>query len=147
MTEEAGRKYLIFTLPGHRYAVDLAQVAEVDEPPTLWPIPGAPPSYPGAMNFHGSIVAVMDLTAFVGLPAGRPAEKVIVLAPAIASLALLVERVEQIVPASRVRAGATDQAQDAPFSHHPLHLADGTSALLLDVDELVRAATEAMAAL
>jgi len=143
---EAGGKYLIFTLPGRRYAVDLAQVAEVDEPPTLWPIPGAPPSYPGAMNFHGSIVAVMDLAAFVGLPAGCPAEKVIVLAPTVASLALLVERVEQIVPASRVRAGAP-QEQDAAFSCHPLHLADGTSALLLDVDELVRAATEAMAAL
>jgi chemotaxis signal transduction protein len=55
------RKYLIFTLAGQRFALDLAQVAEVVEQPATWPIPLAPSCYRGAMNFHGTIVAVMDL--------------------------------------------------------------------------------------
>lgn len=145
MTEPGG-KYLVFTLPGRRYAVDLSQVAEVEEPPTLWPIPGAPPCYPGAMNFHGSIVAVMDLAAFLGLPGIRQPEKLIVLDPAAASLAFLVERVESIVPADQVQ--FSDQARPGAdgFSSGTLILPDGTTALLLDVAELVREATERIAA-
>ena len=65
---ETEHKYLIFSLQGSRYAFDLAQVAEVCEPLPTWPVPGAPPCYAGAMNFHGTIVAVMDLAAFLGLP-------------------------------------------------------------------------------
>lgn len=143
---EAHRTYLVFTLPGKRYAVDLAQVAEVEEPPTLWPIPGAPPCYPGAMNFHGSIVAVMDLAAFLGGPVAPRPEKVIVLDPAIASLALLVERVEYIIPASQARPVAMPPETPQRFSSQSLVLADGTAALLLDVPLLVREATEAIAA-
>lgn len=144
---KAGRRYLIFSLPGRRYAVDLAQVAEVEEPPTLWPIPNAPPCYPGAMNFHGSIVAVMDLAAFLGLGGDCRPEKVIVLDPAIASLALLVAHVEQIVPEGQVRFGVPAQAEGERFASRPLTLSDGTAALLLDGAELVREAAEALAAL
>jgi|SRR6185369_13695406 len=95
---ETGHKYLLFTLHGRRYALDLAQVAEVDDPPVTWPIPCAPACYPGAMNFHGDIVAVMDLAAFLGFPAIQRMEKVVVLDRNIAALAFLVERVERIVP-------------------------------------------------
>ncbi|HEX9080004.1 MAG TPA: chemotaxis protein CheW [Desulfuromonadaceae bacterium] len=143
----AGDRYLVFTLPGRRYAVDLAQVAEVEEPPTLWPIPGAPPCYPGAMNFHGSIVAVLNLSLFLGSPVAPRPEKVIVLDPAIASLALLVERVESIVPADRVRSDDREARQsEEPWSSGSILLPDGAAAVLLDVAELVREATERIAA-
>ncbi len=144
---EVGRKYLVFTLPGTRYAVDLAEVAEVEEPPALWPIPGAPSCYPGAMNFHGSIVAVMDLSAFLGRPVAPRLEKVIVLDPAIASLALLVERVESIVPADQVRYDDHQARQtEEPHSSGSLVLPGGVAAVLLDVVGLVREATERIAA-
>ena len=144
---DAGRKYLVFTLPGRRYAVDLAQVAEVEEPPALWPIPGAPACYPGAMNFHGSIVAVMNLAAFLGGPAPQRLEKVIVLDAAVASLALLVERVESIVPADQVRYdGHRARQAEERCSSGTLVLPDGATAVLFDVAELVREATERIAA-
>ena len=54
------------------------------------------------MNFHGSIVAVMDLATFMGLPEQGEAEKLIVLNGAIAALAFLVERVIRIVSADQV---------------------------------------------
>ena len=38
------------------------------QPPHTWPIPGSPLRYVGAMNFHDTIVAVMDMAAFLGLP-------------------------------------------------------------------------------
>ena len=144
---EAAQKYLVFTLPGRRYAVDLGQVAGVEEPPTLWPIPGAPPCYPGAMNFHGSIVAVMDMTAFLGYAGVCRPEKVIVLNPALASLALLVERVECVISADQVRCDGPQPSQVEEYcSSGRLVQPDETTAVLLDVAELIRKATEAIAA-
>lgn len=98
----ATRKYLIFTLQGGLYAFELSQVAEVCELQPLWPVPAAPSCYPGAMNFHGAIVAVMDLAAFMGLPEQSGPEKLIVLHGDIAALAFLVERVMRIVLAEQV---------------------------------------------
>ena len=94
-------KYLIFTLSGRRYAFDLAQVAEVVERPATCPIPLAPTCYHGAMNFHGTIVAVMDLAALLGLPGEHDAEHTIVLDARIAALAFSVETIIRITP--RVR--------------------------------------------
>ena len=37
--KNTGHKYLIFTLAGRRYALDLSQVAEVNEPPSQFDRP------------------------------------------------------------------------------------------------------------
>ncbi len=124
---DASRKYLVFTLAGRRFALDLAQVAEVEEQPVTWPIPMAPRCYNGAMSFHGTIVAVMDLAMFLDLVGNNGTEKVIVLDTRIASLAFLVERVIRIssVDQEDVREGA-----DGDFAIARLNLADGEATLL-----------------
>ena len=142
---EVERKYLIFALDRRRYALDLSEVAEVIEPPPTWPIPGAPPYYSGAMNFHGSIVAIMDLAAFLGLAALHGPEKVVVLHPGVGALAFLVERVERIVPADQVRLDNTASPPPERFSSGTLCLAEG-AALLLDAVAITRAAGEALQA-
>lgn len=141
---ETEHKYLIFTLQGRRYAFDLAQVAEVGEPLPTWPVPGAPPCYSGAMNFHGTIVAVMDLAAFLGLPGEHCLEKVVVLNTGIADLAFLVEQVERIVPADQVQCDNQVQQVDTGISSRTLTLANGV-ATLLDAGELAQEATERIA--
>ena len=141
---EAENKYLIFTLHGRRYAFDLAQVAEVDEPLPTWPIPGAPSCYSGAMNFHGTIVAVMDLAAFLGFSGEQRLEKVIVLNADIAALAFQVERVERIVSADQVQYGNQVQQVDTGISARTLTMANG-DAVLLDAAELAHEATERIA--
>lgn len=141
---EAEQKYLIFTLQGRRYAFDLAQVAEVGEPMPTWPVPGAPPCYSGAMNFHGTIVAVMDLAAFLGLPGVHCLEKVVVLNSGIAALAFLVEQVERIVPADQVQYDNQVQQVDSGISSRTLTLANG-DATLLDAAQLAQEATERIA--
>jgi purine-binding chemotaxis protein CheW len=98
---EAARKYLIFSLSGRRYAFDLAKIAEVVEQPAIWPIPLAPTCYHGALNFHGTIVAVMDLALFLGLPGRHGVEKAIVLDTRIAALAFCVEDIVRITPQSQ----------------------------------------------
>lgn len=124
---EAARKYLIFTLSGKRFAFDLAQVAEVEEPSDSWPIPMAPRCYAGAMSFHGTIVAVMDLATFLELPGTHTTEKTIVLDTRIAALAFQVEQVIRIVTVDQAD---MRESSDQPFATAHLHLPDGDAALL-----------------
>lgn len=132
------RKYLIFSLSGRLFALDLSQVAEVSEPQPTWPVPLVPACYAGAMNFHGSIVAVMDLAQFMGLPAGRPREKLIVLQSGIAALAFRVERVVRIVAGQQAE---LREAPDEPFATALIELPEGR-ATLLDAEAIAARATE-----
>jgi len=126
MTNDS-RKYLIFSLAGRLFAFDLAQVAEVEEQPATWPIPMSPLCYPGAMSFHGTIVAVMDLAMFLDLPGNHAAEKVIVLDTRIASLAFLVERVIRIASVDQVD---ILEGADGAFVVAQILLPDGEATLL-----------------
>ncbi|NVN90296.1 MAG: chemotaxis protein CheW [Desulfuromonadales bacterium] len=133
----AGGKYLIFSLPGGLYALELSQVAEVCEPQPLWPVPAAPPYYRGAMNFHGAIVAVMDLADFLGLPKQTEPEKLIVLHGGIAALAFLVEKVIRIVLSEQVE---LKEATGATLSNTLIVLSEGR-ATLLDAHAITEQAT------
>jgi len=137
---DRNRKFLIFSLPGSLYALDLAQVAEVGDPPQMWPIPLAPPCYIGALNFHGDIVAVMDLAIFFGLAGPGKPGKIIVLHQEIASLALLVDAVVRIVSEDEV---CFFPPADDEFAAATLGLIDG-EAIQLDLDALVHGAETSM---
>lgn len=134
----AERKFLILAMAGSLFAFELAQVAEVSELQPVWPIPAAPPCYRGVINFHGGIVAVLDLAEFMGLPACPNPQKLIVLERSVASLAFLVERV--------VRIAAGDQLEirkvtDEAFASALIALPEG-EARLLDVVAIVTQAAE-----
>ena len=138
MTHSA-RKYLIFTLAGRHYAIDLAKVAEVVEHPAIWPIPLAPPCYPGAMNFHGTIVAVLDLAVFLGRPVGHGSEKTIVLDTRIAALGFSVEGIVRITTQGEVE--FSGPPGDEAFALGRLSLPEGT-VILLDASAIAEHAAE-----
>lgn len=133
-----GQRYLLFTLSGYRFALDLLQVAEVCEPCPLWPVPAAPPCFPGAMNHHGAIVAVVELATLMGLPRQAAAEKLVVLRQDGAALAFPAERVLAIVPAERAERCA---GEGEPCASGRLRLPGG-EATLLDAALIVQLATE-----
>ncbi len=91
------RRFIIFSLRGERYALDLREVAEVMEPPLAYPIPRAPDYFSGIINFHGTLVATLDLAMFFGADPGLPGEKILVLDRNIANLAFQVDMVENII--------------------------------------------------
>ncbi len=130
--------YLIFTLQNRWFAFDLSQIAEVEELPIVWPIPATPACYPGAVNFHGTIVAVMDLADFLGYTNRITPEILITLDLKIASLAFQVEQVIRITP---VGEGRLDPAPNEEFAIATLTLPDGT-ATLLDARLIVDRAAE-----
>lgn len=128
------RDFLIFSLRNSFYALDLAQVAEVGDPPRISPVPLSPACYSGALNFHGDIVAVLNLALFLDLPGDSRPGKIVVLSQEVASLALLVDSVIRIVPEADV---AFRPPPDSRFATATLGLHD-SEAIQLDLAALVR---------
>ncbi len=89
---------LVFRLGGELYGLEIEHVQEVVEAPPLYSIPRAPTWLSEAMNFHGNILPVLDLTEYLAFgPAPRDA-RIIVLLPAVGHLALAVSAVCGIIP-------------------------------------------------
>ena len=126
------RKFLIFSLSDSLYALDLAQVAEVGDPPRMSPIPLAPAYYSGALNFHGDIVPVMNLSSFLGLSECGLPEKIIVLHKEIASLAFLVDAIVRIFSENEI---SFEKPPNICFATATLGLPDG-DAIQLDLEAL-----------
>jgi purine-binding chemotaxis protein CheW len=134
------RKFLIFSLQDSLYALDLTQVAEVGDPPQMWPIPLAPSCYSGALNSHGDIVAVINLASFLDLPESRKPGKIIVLHREVASLAFLVDAVVKIVSEDEI---LLSSQRDNGFAVATLRMSAG-EAIQLDLEALVREAENCM---
>lgn len=130
---DQSRKYLMFSLSGSRYGLDLKYIAEVGDPPHLWPIPLSSPYYGGALNFHGDIVAALNLSLLMGLEHSSRPGKIIVLHKEIASLAFLVDAVDRIVSADELSAKTPSNGK---FSTAQVVFGGG-DAILLDLDKLV----------
>jgi chemotaxis signal transduction protein len=90
-------QFLVFDVCGDLFALALKEVAEVIEPPTLYPLPKAPDAFAGVINFHGMPVPALNLSSFLGSVTYESAKKVVVLNPAIANLALIVSDVINII--------------------------------------------------
>lgn len=134
------KRLLLFTLGDRRYALDLEDIAEVLPPPVTFPVPWAPPSLMGAMNFHGSLVAVLDLAAFMKIGPLVPDGNVLVLDRGLANLALWVDRVGNIVPADGV---LEEDLSSEPLVEKVLIMADGEVSMLA-LTNLLERVEEAM---
>jgi purine-binding chemotaxis protein CheW len=133
---EQNRKFLIFSLQDSLYALDLVQVAEVADPPMMWPIPLAPDYYAGVSSFHGDIVAVMKLSLFLGLNECRQPGKIVLLQQERASLAFLVDAIIRIVSEVDISFSASP---DTDFASNTLTFFEAT-AIQLDLDRVISTA-------
>ncbi len=104
---------LVFRLSSELYGLEVAHIQEVVESPAFYYVPRAPSSLLGAMNFHGSILPVLDLAARLGFDLGEHDPRIIVLSPDDAQLALAVTTIVGIRPfaAEVLLLGQADQAQ------------------------------------
>jgi purine-binding chemotaxis protein CheW len=89
---------LVFRLGEELYGLEVGKIQEVVESPVMYYIPRASEHLLGAINFHGTILPVLDLTAYLGLGREKRDHRVIVLASDLCSMALAVTAVERIVP-------------------------------------------------
>lgn len=63
-------QYITFKLGNELFAIDVAQVREVLEVPTITKVPTAPDYMRGVVNVRGKAIPVVDLRLRFGLPAG-----------------------------------------------------------------------------
>jgi purine-binding chemotaxis protein CheW len=121
------QRFLLFNVEGRGYAFPLQDIAEVLDHPALFPVPWTPHIIKGAINFHGSLVSVLDLAAFMNLGAAKPEGVVLVLDKRIANLALMADSVENIVPSDAI---LDAQESDDPLVERIFVMAEGEIRLL-----------------
>ena len=63
------RQYMTFKLGGELFAIDVAQVREVLEVPSITKVPTAPAYMRGVVNVRGQATPALDLRLRFGLPA------------------------------------------------------------------------------
>ncbi len=88
---------LIFEVGGERFGLTVKHVQEILESPELHFIPRAPGIFPGAVNFHGHILPVVDLAAFLGYTPKTELVRVVVLSLELGALALGVDAAGRII--------------------------------------------------
>jgi len=133
-------RLLLFAVRENRYALDLQDVAEVRCLPLTFPIPWAPSCIKGAMNFHGRVVAVLDLAMFLNVGAMAADGSILVLHRGLANLAVGVDSVGSIIPGEYVL--EEDDSND-PIIEKLLVMADG-EVKKLAVEILLKRVGEAM---
>jgi len=126
-------RLILFFLQGDGYALRIEDVVEVMEPPPLYPIPRAPCYFPGIMNFHGSLVPVIDLAAFLVGTSFYPQGQLLALDSRIANIALWVDSVESVRPAEVVM---DERESDEDFVEKMLIISE-QEVKLLSVGKLV----------
>ena len=87
---------LIFTLGDASYGIEIDAVQEIIENPVLHYVPRAKGVILGAVNFHGQILAAIDLPALLGLPGKKRDPRQVVLTGEYKSVALAVTAIERI---------------------------------------------------
>jgi purine-binding chemotaxis protein CheW len=123
-----------------RFAVELAQVAEVGKVPTVTRVPGMPEWLAGVGNWRGRVLPVLDLRRVLGAdmaPLG-PKARLVVLVTATASVGMLVEAVDgtTTIGADVAAFPAALPGAGADLVSGQLPRADGPIAVL-DVDAVI----------
>ena len=139
------KQFLLFKLGPRHYALEVEEIQEIVENPLLHFIPCAPPFYCGAMNFHGEILPVLDLGIYLGLGELDPSDRVIVLAPRIAALALKVATARRIIALDLQELQLTADAAVFDFSSSSFAL-EGVNVSVLDLIQLLHHLKETFAA-
>lgn len=89
---------LVFRLGEELYGLEISHIQEVVETPAFHYIPRAPAFWRGAINFHGSILPVLDLPDYLGFSDRERDHRVIALVPDLCPLALAVSAIRRIIP-------------------------------------------------
>lgn len=99
----AAGKYLTVALDREVYGIPVLKVREIIRMQKITPLPRTPPHVKGVINLRGRVIAIVDLRAKFGLPAGFAERTCIVVAEvrvpggASAPVGLIVDSVDEVV--------------------------------------------------
>jgi chemotaxis signal transduction protein len=128
---------LLFILGEEVYGLEIDAIQEIIEDPQLHYVPRAQGVLTGAINFHGQILAVIDLPALLGCSGEQRDHRHVVLTPDYKSMALQVSGIERIVRLDL----SNLQPPPADIDHNAVRgVADLDDVMvnLLDTDEVIK---------
>jgi purine-binding chemotaxis protein CheW len=128
---------LLFKLAEEVYGLEIDSIQEIVEDPELFYAPWAQGVLVGAVNFHGQILAVVDLPRLLGFDDEQRDHRRIVLTQEFRSVVLTVSQVERIVKLDL----STLQSASAESSKSAIRgIADynGMMVNILDTEDVVR---------
>ncbi len=114
--------FLLFEVTPDRYAIDVAQVAEVLPMLQVKPVPQAPTGVAGLINYRGAPVPVVDLSS---LMMGRPAS------PSLSTRLIIVhypDKSGQTRPLGLIAEHVVETLRREATDFQPSHIGDGQSA-------------------
>lgn len=133
---------MLFSCGARRYAALVNAVDEISGLLPESPLPDAARFLQSAVNIHGKLAAVLDLSMYLGFGPVRNGQSLLLLKLPGVGLALKVTRVERIIFTDEIIATETGGAE---FEEAILTLADGR-ATLLALPALVDSLEKALAA-
>jgi len=128
---------LIFTLGDETYGLEIDAIQEIIEDPPLYFVPRAEGVLVGSINFHGRILAVVDLPALLGFGGEGRDHRCVVLTQEHRSLALTVSDISRIVKLdlSNLQPPPAEAAHCAIQGVADL---DGVMVNMLDMDDVIQ---------
>jgi purine-binding chemotaxis protein CheW len=127
---------LIFTLGDELYGLEIDAVQEIIENPVVHYVPRASGVVEGAINFHGQILAAIDLPALLGFASEQRDHRRVVLTADFKSLALSVNGIQRIVELD-LTALEPPPASSQQKAIRGVAQLDGTEINLLDKDGVI----------
>jgi purine-binding chemotaxis protein CheW len=132
---ETSVQMLVFEVGGRAHALEAASIEEIAAAVTITPIPGAPDSIEGVIDYRGRMIAVLDLRKLLSLPpkALMPSDHLIIARSEDGLVALRVDRAIDLLNARAERVSAISQS---PIKSDVVRLDSGL-AVLEDISRLL----------
>mgnify|MGYP001824956551 CR=1 FL=1 len=128
---------LTYKLGNDLYGLEIDAIQEIIEHPELHYVPRAEGVLSGSINFHGQILAVIDLPALLGFAVEGRDYRHLVLTPEHRSLVFTINNVERIVNLEMEHLNPPPAGHDRPAVRGIIDL-DESTINLLDTDGVIK---------
>jgi len=145
--QEETLPFVLMSLAGETFTVEINRVREIIRVPKISWIPGAAAYIKGVFNLRGSVVAVIDLAVLISLPDSTPSQqsRIVIVDSSDEMVGILVDsvsRVEEIVPSSLEPPMRTLDEEQRNFVIAQVSI-DGVMVGILDIDKVIEEARSA----
>lgn len=139
--QEETLPFVLMTLAGENFAIEINKVREIIRVPKVTWIPGAASYIKGVFNLRGRVVAVIDLAVLISLPDSVPGDqsRIVIIDSKDGQVGILVDsvsRVEEIVPSSIEQPMRTLDEKQRNFVIAQASI-NGVMVGMLDIDQIV----------
>src|SRR3990172_639703 len=133
------RQILLCHVGPEIFGIDIKHIQEVIPPGPIGKVPKAPAFATGILNYHGRVIAIVDLALFFSIegsaPYDSPLAKIVVMEKEGYNLGFKVDRAEEILKVEG--AGKAKEGASSQYVQEVLNI-KGNAVNLLDIDKFLK---------